>query len=102
MPRLPAEDRDTLRIVFRGEIWYWRGPAPFLFVTVPDDGSAAIHAIAPVVTYGWGVIPVTVRLGGTVWPTSLFRRTAGTSCRSWSLSSAPNTSPSATRSTSRS
>lgn len=72
MPRLTAEDGDTLRIAFRGEIWYWRGPAPFLFVTVPDDGSAAIHAIAPVVTYGWGVIPVTVRLGGTVWPTSLF------------------------------
>jgi len=26
------------------------------------------------VTYGWGVIPVTVRIGGTSWTTSLFPR----------------------------
>jgi len=63
---------DVLDVVFSGELWYWRGPAPFHFVTVPDDPSAAIHAISRVVTYGWGVIPVRVRIGGTVWETSLF------------------------------
>jgi len=26
------------------------------------------------VTYGWGVTPVTVRIGGTRWTTSLFPR----------------------------
>ena len=26
------------------------------------------------VTYGWGVTPVTVRIGGTSWTTSLFPR----------------------------
>ncbi len=59
-------------IEFSGEVWYWRGPAPFHFVTVPDEGSAAIRATATKTSYGWGVIPVTVDLAGTVWTTSLF------------------------------
>jgi hypothetical protein len=57
---------------FSGEIIHWRGPAPFHFVTVPDEESAAIEAVAPVVTYGWGVIPVKARIGSTEFATSLF------------------------------
>jgi len=72
MPRATSPDGDALELAFSGPIWYWRGPPPFLFVTVPKDGSAATRAIASAVTYGWGVIPVTVRLGDTVWQTSLF------------------------------
>jgi hypothetical protein len=68
----PSSDGDALELAFRGEIWYWRGPSPFLFVTVPDEASAAIKAISSLVTYGWGVIPVEVRLGDTTWTTSLF------------------------------
>lgn len=26
-----------MNLNFSGEIWYWRGPAPFYFVTVPED-----------------------------------------------------------------
>ena len=63
---------DALELRFRGEIWSWRGPAPYHFITVPDEASADIRAIASLVTYGWGVIPVTVALGGTQWTTSLF------------------------------
>ena len=57
---------------FSGELWFWRGPAPWHFVTVPDEESGAIGEIAAAVTYGWGVIPVTARIGGTSWQTSLF------------------------------
>ena len=57
---------------FSGEVWHWRGPSPFHFVTVPAEESAAIRAVAASVTYGWGVIPVTVTLGITEWTTSLF------------------------------
>ena len=67
----PPDDAE-LELTFRGEVIYWRGPSPFLFVAVPEEGSAAIRAIASAVTYGWGVIPVEVRLGDTVWTTSLF------------------------------
>ncbi len=57
---------------FTGEIWYWRGPAPFHFVTVPEARSRDIKAISNFVTYGWGVIPVHVQIGSTEWTTSLF------------------------------
>ncbi|MBE2271534.1 MAG: DUF1905 domain-containing protein [Anaerolinea sp.] len=57
---------------FNGTIWYWRGPAPFYFVTVPAEQSREIKAVSSYVTYGWGVIPVDVEIGGTRWKTSLF------------------------------
>ena len=59
---------------FRGEIIHWRGPAPFHFVTVPEEQSAAIEHVSSMVTYGWGAIPVKVRIGGTEFATSLFPR----------------------------
>jgi hypothetical protein len=57
---------------FSGEIIEWRGPAPFYFVTVPDEQSADIEAVASMVTYGWGAIPVNARIGTTEFTTSLF------------------------------
>jgi hypothetical protein len=59
-------------IEFKGEIIYWRGPAPFLFVAVPEKPSGELKTISSMVTYGWGVIPVHVRIGKTEWSTSLF------------------------------
>ena len=61
-----------MNIEFNGEIWFWRGPAPYYFVTVPAEQSNDLKAISKVVTYGWGVIPVRVRIGQTEWQTSLF------------------------------
>lgn len=61
-----------MRLKFQGEIFYWRGPAPYLYVAVPDGPSREIKAISAAVTYGWGVIPVRARLGKTEWKTSLF------------------------------
>jgi hypothetical protein len=57
---------------FSGDIWYWRGPSPFYFVTVPAEQSSDLKAISCIVSYGWGVIPVHVRIGKTEWRTSLF------------------------------
>ncbi len=59
-------------IEFEGTIWFWKGPAPWYFVTVPAEQSRAIKAISGFVTYGWGVIPVEVQIGKTAWKTSLF------------------------------
>ncbi|MEI6295979.1 MAG: DUF1905 domain-containing protein [Actinomycetes bacterium] len=61
-----------MELKLSGEIWYWRGPPPFYFVTVPAKQSGQIKAIAARVTYGWGVIPVHVTIGKTSWSTSLF------------------------------
>jgi hypothetical protein len=59
-------------IEFTGEIWFWKGPAPWFFVTVPADESRDIKAISNAVTYGWGVIPAHVQIGKTEYRTSLF------------------------------
>ena len=66
-----------MEIRFRGEIWYWRGPSPFHFVTVTVDESAMIAELAPAITYGWGMIPVTVRIGRTDTTTSLWPKDGG-------------------------
>ena len=61
-----------MNIEFSGKIWYWRGPAPFFFVTVPVKQSRDLKAVSGLVTYGWGMIPVYVRIGKTEWKTSLW------------------------------
>jgi len=38
---------------------------------MPAHASDELKAIANRLTYGWGVIPVEVRIGGTSWQTSL-------------------------------
>lgn len=61
-----------MEIVFRGVIWFWRGPAPWYFVTVPEPHAHELKAISATVTYGWGMIPVQARIGNTQWMTSLW------------------------------
>ena len=56
----------------RGELIHWRGPSPYYFLPIPTAASAKIRSLAPQLTYGWGVIPVTVDIGATTFATSLF------------------------------
>ena len=60
-----------------GEIWFWKGPAPHHFVTVADRECGALEAVAPAVSYGWGMIPVSAAIGSTLWTTSLFPKDGG-------------------------
>jgi len=69
--------RGAMDLTFTGDLWYWRGPSPYHFVTVPEDQSAYLHDIAAEVTYGWGMIPVRASIGATRWETSLFRKDGG-------------------------
>ena len=57
---------------FNDKIWFWKGPAPWYFVTVPPEDSLALKAISNSVTYGWGMIPVTVQIGTSKWQTALW------------------------------
>ena len=66
-----------LELTFTGEVIEWRGPAPYHFVPVPEPECAELAVVAPMVTYGWGVIPVRVRVGDTEWTTSLFPKDGG-------------------------
>ena len=60
-----------MQLRFSNEVWYWRGPSPFHFLTVPETESRKIKEVSNLVTYGWGVIPVNARIGETEWKTSL-------------------------------
>ena len=66
-----------MELEFSGEVWFWRGPSPYHFVSVPDDESAELQEASGRVTYGWGMIPVAAQIGGTRWTTSLFPKDGG-------------------------
>lgn len=61
-----------MHLGFTGKIFVWRGPAPWFFVAVPEKESRDIKEISNIVTYGWGVIPVTVRIVKTEFQICLF------------------------------
>jgi hypothetical protein len=61
-----------MNLEFSGEVWFWKGPAPFHFITVPEEECGALEATSALVSYGWGMIPVTAQIGGTTWKTSLW------------------------------
>ena len=61
-----------MELEFSGQIWEWRGPAPYYFVTVPEEETLDLQAVSTAITYGWGMIPVVARVGDTVWETSLW------------------------------
>lgn len=65
------------RFGFSGAVWEWRGPAPFFFVSVPEPELSALKELMRAVTYGWGMIPATVRIGGTEWATALWPKDGG-------------------------
>jgi hypothetical protein len=57
---------------FTAELIEWRGPAPFNYLPIPEDICEEIKAAAKLLSYGWGVIPVTATIGKTTYTTSLF------------------------------
>jgi hypothetical protein len=68
----PLPTLADVELEFDGEVWFWKGPAPWHFVTVPEDECADLEQTSAFVSYGWGMIPVAVCLGATEWRTSLF------------------------------
>lgn len=63
-----------LEFSFTATIIEWRGPAPFFYAPIPLEHADAIRQAAKRVSYGWGVIPVTCRIGEVEFTTSLFPR----------------------------
>jgi hypothetical protein len=55
----------------RGKVFYWHGPAPWYFVTVPPKQSKQIQSVARQASYGWGCIPCDVTVGNTTTYTAL-------------------------------
>jgi GNAT superfamily N-acetyltransferase len=66
-----GEDQDGLELQFSGEIFQWRGPAPYYFVRVPEQDSRQLKAVSSG-RYYRGMIRVQARIGETEWSTSLW------------------------------
>lgn len=62
---------------FEGAVFTWRGPSPFYFVAVSEEVCADLRAIAARVSYGWGMVPARVTVGGSTWQTSLWPKDGG-------------------------
>ena len=74
MDKQRTEQVSGLNFEFSGAVWYWKGPSPYHFLTVPQPQSSELKEIAPLVTYGWGMIPVHAQIGRTRFTTSLFHK----------------------------
>jgi hypothetical protein len=66
-----------MRVEFDGIVWFWRGPAPYYFVTVPEAESEQLAEVSDAVSYGWGMVPATVIVGETTWTTALWPKNGG-------------------------
>ncbi|MCL6670435.1 DUF1905 domain-containing protein [Streptomyces panaciradicis] len=66
-----------MELAFTGRVIEWRGPAPYYFVSLPDEESADVREVAASATYGWGVVPVEARVGEVAFTTSLFPKDGG-------------------------
>lgn len=57
---------------FRAELWEWQGPASWHFVSLPEDVTDDIDDRFGHLAGGFGSIRVEVRIGASVWRTSVF------------------------------
>lgn len=60
-----------LTFSFDAELWEHSGEAPWVFVTIPQAYADEIDDAVPKGP-GFGSVKVTVTIGATTWPTSLF------------------------------
>lgn len=90
--------RPAMDMEFTATLWEWRGPAPFSWLSLPEDACDAVRFESAQASYGWGAVPVRIRIGATDRETSLLAEDGGTCCRSRVRSGRRNTSRSVTRS----
>lgn len=71
------DDDAIASIAFRAEVIHWRGPSPYFFAPVPAEQVKTVRQAARAASYGWGVVPVTARIGEAAFETSLFPKDGG-------------------------
>ena len=54
-----------------GEIFEWRGPAPFFFLALPEDYAREIDEVKHELTYGWGVIRCKILIAESEYPSAI-------------------------------
>lgn len=62
---------------FRGDVFEWRGPAPYYFVALPEKESLELRDAHDIYSYGWGCVKVVARVDEIEWQTSLMPTKTG-------------------------
>jgi hypothetical protein len=62
---------------FEGTVWHYRNPNTVYFVSLPEELSAEILALAGTSLNPWGTVPVDATIGEVTWYTSMFPRDNG-------------------------
>ncbi|MEQ4209727.1 GNAT family N-acetyltransferase [Actinopolymorpha sp. B9G3] len=63
-----------LEVEFSGEIFQWRGPAPYYFVAVPEEQSLQLKVATSGTSYHRGMLRVQARIGEVEWATSMWHK----------------------------
>jgi hypothetical protein len=74
---MSAGEEALARFEFETQVIHWRGPSPFFFAPIPPQHLEALRQAARIVSYGWGMVPVDVTLGGAAFKTSLYPKDGG-------------------------
>ncbi len=75
---MPTGKRSR-RFAFESRVVVWPGASAWRFLPLPREVAAAVKAAFGASARGWGSLPVSVRVGETVWRTSIFPdRASGT------------------------
>lgn len=67
----------SMDLRFTATVIEWRGPAPYYYLPLTDEAAEDVHDVRQMATYGWGVIPVSARIGEAEFETSLFPKDGG-------------------------
>lgn len=63
---------QRIEFFLRAKVWRWQGAVLWHFVSVDRKNSRTMRELFGTPRHGWGSIPVTVTLGGSIWKTSIF------------------------------
>ena len=66
-----------MKLTFDAELWPFEAGAGWVFLTLPDDESAAVRDIPRPPQPGFGSVRVRVTIGTTTWLTSVFPQAGG-------------------------
>lgn len=66
-----------MRFEFETDAFEWRGPAPFVFLRMPDDQALELREQIAQLSYGWGCIPADITIGKTTVYTALIPKDGG-------------------------
>ena len=66
-----------MRFEFETDAFEWRGPAPFVFLRMPDDQALELREQIAQLSYGWGCIPADITIGETTVYTALIPKDGG-------------------------